>query len=94
MNTVNELPMLAFSEIPESKENAREITALIKEGGTVIGYKLSDGVNVTKEEAISLAKQGEIAHVGISTNKGNEYLKSLPDAEEANNLSSLPTVSS
>ena len=94
MNIGNDLAMLSFSEIPNAKEDAREITALIKEEGTVIGYKLSDGTNVTKEEAISLAKSGDIAHVGVSTNKGNEYLKSLPDGSEANNLSSLPTVDS
>ncbi|MFY9378680.1 MAG: DUF3892 domain-containing protein, partial [Acutalibacteraceae bacterium] len=38
------------------------------------------------------ARQGDIKGVGISKRNGNEYLKSLPDQNEENNLSSLPTV--
>jgi len=86
------LPFLAFKEIPEVQEGAKEITALIKDGSTVTGYKLSDGNTISKEEGVNLAKQGQIVGVGIATNKGTEYLKSLPDVKEGNNLGSLPTI--
>ena len=33
-----------------------------------------------------MAKMGEIAGVAVATNKGNEYLRSLPDENENNNL--------
>jgi Protein of unknown function (DUF3892) len=40
-----------------------------------------------------MAKSGEIAGVSVSiSRKGEEYLRSLPDQDENNNLSSLPTV--
>ena len=39
-----------------------------------------------------MAKAGEIRGVGVAHRKDTEYLKSLPDASENNNLSSLPTV--
>lgn len=87
------LPMKALSEIPTPNANAGEIVALVKEGGRVTGYKLSDGQILTKEEGVDLAKQGGIQGVGISSRNGNEYLKSLPDATENNNLSNLPSVS-
>jgi len=86
------LPMRALSEIPQSKPNARRITALQKKSGRITGYQLSDGLVVDKREGVRLAKDGEIAGVGISTRNGSEYLKSLPDQTEDNNLGSLPTV--
>ena len=39
-------------------------------------------------------KSGKIKGVGIAHNKDTEYLKSLPDDKESNNLGSLPTVDS
>ena len=92
-NKASTLPFLALKEIPEVRADAKEITALIKDGGTVTGYQLSDGSIVSKEQGVELAKQGQIAGVGIATNKGTEYLKSLPDVKEGNNLGSLPTIS-
>ena len=86
------LPYLAFKEIPEVQSDAKEITALVKESGTVTGYQLCDGSIISKEQGVELAKQGQIVGVGIATNKGTEYLKSLPDVKEGNNLGSLPTV--
>lgn len=86
------LPRMAFKEIPEAKENAKEITALIKSGYSVVGYQLSDGTKVDKQQAVSMAKQGDIKGVGIASNKGTEYLKSLPDDTEQNNLSNLPSI--
>lgn len=89
---VRVLPMLALKEIPMSRPDAQRITALVKKGGKVEGYQLSDGRIVSKAQGVAIARQGGIAGVGISTRKGTEYLKSLPDGTENNNLGSLPTV--
>jgi len=40
-----------------------------------------------------MAKAGEIQGVGVAHRKDNEYLKSLPDGSENNNLGNLPSVS-
>lgn len=86
------LPMNALSEIPAPKPDAPKITALKKHEGRVVGYQLSNGEILDKSAAVSLAKEGGIAGVGISSRKGNEYLKSLPDNNEDNNLSNLPSI--
>ncbi|MCL2034982.1 MAG: DUF3892 domain-containing protein [Oscillospiraceae bacterium] len=86
------LPMNTFQDIPTPNADAKKITALLKENGRVSGYKLSDGRVLSKEEAVRLAREGGISGVGISSRKGNEYLKSLPDESENNNLGNLPSV--
>lgn len=86
------LPLNTLEQIPTPTADAKEITALVKEGGRTVGYKLSDGQILNKPQALALAKQGGIKGVGIATNQGNEYLKSLPDASENNNLGSLPSI--
>ncbi|MCL2096242.1 MAG: DUF3892 domain-containing protein [Oscillospiraceae bacterium] len=86
------LPMNALNEIPSPRGDAQHITALVKKSGRVTGYKLSGGNIINKADAVSLARQGGISGVGISNRKGGEYLKSLPDGTENNNLSNLPTV--
>jgi len=90
---MSSLPLNTFSEIPKPKPDAQRITGLVKQRGRITGYQLSDGRILDKREGISLAREGGIRGVGISERKGNEYLKSLPDDSEANNLGSLPTVS-
>ena len=87
------LPMNALNEIPTPNADAKSITALKKDGGRVTGYQLSGGRVIDKPEAVNLAKEGGIQGVGISNRNGNEYLKSLPDDTENNNLSNLPSVS-
>lgn len=86
------LPMRAMKEVPQARPDAKQIVALVKERGKITGYKLSDGQTLNKADGIQLAKQGGIAGVGISARKGNEYLKSLPDGSDNNNLSNLPSV--
>lgn len=86
------LPRAALDDIPTPKENALSITGLVKEKGRILGYQLSDNRIVSREEGVSLARSGMIKDVGIAHNKDTEYLKSLPDDTEGNNLSSLPTV--
>ena len=86
------LPMNALSEIPTPSPDAQRITALKKDGSHVTGYQLADGRVLDKPEAVAMAKQGGIAGVGVSKRNGNEYLKSLPDGTENNNLSHLPSI--
>lgn len=95
MNTEikTELPKLAMDEIPTPAADAVSITGLVKKSGRVSGYQLSDNRIVSREESVALAKNGKIKGVGVSHNKDTEYLKSIPDDSEDNNLSSLPTVS-
>lgn len=86
------LPKAALDEIPTPKADALSITGLVKTKGHISGYQLSDDRIVSREEGVSLAKAGKIKDVGIAHNKDTEYLKSIPDGSENNNLSSLPTV--
>lgn len=92
-NHLKALPLQALDDIPKAKADAKEIVALVKEGGRVTGYKLSDGNIVDKVDGVELAKQGEIKNVGIAHRKGDEYLKSIPDGTESNNLGNLPSIS-
>ena len=39
-----------------------------------------------------MAKNGKILGVTVATNKVNEYLRSLTDDSEGNNLSNLPSI--
>lgn len=91
---LSKLPMMAMDEIPTPNSDARAISALVKEGRKVTGYQLSDGTVLGISEAVALAKEGGIEGVGIASRKGNLYLKSLPDAVEANNLGNLPSINS
>ena len=57
--------------------------------------KLTDQalVGYIPEDGVAMAKAGEIQGVGIAHRKDSEYLKSLPDGTEDNNLGNLPSVS-
>lgn len=90
----SELPKAALDNIPTPGEDAASITGLVKERGKITGYQLSDDRIVSREEGVSLAKAGGIKGVGIAHRKDTEYLKSIPDDTENNNLSALPTVRS
>ncbi len=86
------LPYAALDEVPNPKSDAKEIVGLVKSSGKIAGYQLSDGTTVTKEEGVSMAKAGDIKGVGVAHRKDSEYLKSLPDGTESNNLSNLPSI--
>lgn len=88
-----QLAYAALDEVPTPKADAKEIVGLVKSSGRISGYQLSDGSTVSKEEGVSMAKAGEIQGVGVAHRKDNEYLKSLPDGSENNNLGNLPSVS-
>lgn len=82
-----------LDSIPDAKPDAKDIVGLVKSEGRVNGYQLSDGSTVSKEEGVAMAKDGDINGVGIAHRDGKEYLKSIPDGNENNNLSNLPSVS-
>lgn len=82
-----------LDDIPNPKNDAKDIVGLVKSSGKITGYQLSDGKTVSKEEGVALAKAGEINGVGVAHRGDTEYLKSIPDGTENNNLSNLPSVS-
>lgn len=82
-----------LDEIPVTKSDAKEIVGLIRNNGKIDGYQLSDHSTVSKAEGVQMAKDGEIKGVGVAHRGDTEYLKSIPDGSEDNNLGSLPTVS-
>jgi len=88
-----ELVKQTLDQIPQVNANAKRIVGLVREGGRITGYQLSDNTVVEKQQAINMAKQGQIAGVGIAHRGDTEYLKSIPDGSENNNLSNLPSVS-
>ena len=94
-NDINgsELVKNTLDKIPEAKSDAKRITGLVKENGRVTGYQLSDDTIVEKPQAVQMAKQGEIAGVGVAHRGDNEYLKSIPNDKENDNLGNLPAVS-
>jgi len=92
-NIASVLPLMAMKEIPEANSNAAEVTALVKDSGKITGYQLSNGQTLDKDAAVALARQGGIRGVGISERDGSEYLKSIPDSTENNNLGNLPSIS-
>lgn len=89
----NNLAMQSFETVPTANANACEIVAQVKSSGDVTGYQLSNGQMVDLQTAVQMAKNGEIKGVGVATNQGTEYLRSLPDNDPNNNLGNLPTVS-
>lgn len=91
-NIIGNLPKNINKEVPSPNEDAKKITAVVKHSGEIVGYELSNGQRLTKEEGIQMAKEGEILGVGVATRKGNEYLRTLPDERENNNLSNLPSI--
>ena len=82
-----------LDEIPKPKSDAKEIVGLIRNNGKIDGYQLSDHSTVSKAEGVQMAKAGEIKGVGVAHRGDTEYLKSIPDDSENNNLGNLPSVS-
>lgn len=89
----NILAKNTLDDIPTPASGARRITGLVKEDGRVTGYQLSDNTVLQKAQAVQLARQGGITGVGIAHRGDTEYLKSVPDGSENNNLSNLPSIS-
>ena len=89
----NYLAKNTLDQIPQAGPNAKRIVGLVKQGGKITGYQLSDESFVSKPEAVSLAKRGQIAGVGIAHRGETEDLKALPNGDENDNLGNLPSVS-
>lgn len=89
----HELVKQTLDQIPQARGDAKSIVGLVKENGRITGYKLSDESFVSKSEAVSMAKQGQISGVGIAHRGDTEYLKAIPNGNENDNLSNLPSVS-
>ena len=87
------LAMNTLDDIPTPNGNAKDIVGLVKSSGRITGYQLSDGTTVSKQEGVDLAKAGEINGVGVAHRGDSEYLKTIPDGTEGNNISNLPSVS-
>lgn len=92
-NLTAELAQNTLDQIPQAKSNAREIVGLVKHSGKIDGYQLSDGSTVSREEGVQMAKAGDIKGVGVAHRGDTEYLKSIPDNSDDNNLGNLPSVS-
>lgn len=88
-----ELVKQTLEQIPLPAANAKWIVDLAKESGIITRYHLSHNSIVEKQQSVDMAKQGQIAGVAIAHRGNTEYLKSIPDARENNNLGNLPSVS-
>ena len=64
-----------LDQIPQANTNAKQIVGLVKKGGRITGYQLSDNSIVEKQQAVDMAKQGQIAGVGIAHRGDTEYLR-------------------
>ena len=89
----NNLVKNTLDQISQAGPNAKRIVGLVKECGRITGYKLSDESFVSKPQAVSMAKQGQIAGVGIAHRGDTQYLKAIPNGNENDNLGNLPSVS-
>ena len=58
-----ELVWQILDQIPQANSNAKRIGGLVKESGRITGYRLSDNSIVEKQQAVNMAKQGQIAGV-------------------------------
>ncbi|MBC5627433.1 DUF3892 domain-containing protein [Clostridium sp. NSJ-6] len=69
----------------------QKITDTIKDSsGEITHYILDNGEKLEKSEGVNRAKNGEIEGVIVAhSRKGEEYLRTKPDGNEGNNLSSL-----
>lgn len=90
----NKFPPPTINEVtPNPQGDAVSIVGLVKTGGKISGYRLSDGEEVSKEQGVQMAKDNRIRGVAVAVKNGTEYLRSLPDDSENNNLGNLPSVS-
>lgn len=88
-----ELVKQTLDQIPQAQTDAKRIVGLVKVDGRITEYQLSDNSIVEKQQGVDMAKQGQIAGVGIAHRGDTEHPKSIPDGSENNNLGNLPSVS-
>ena len=75
-----------LDNIPKTDKNAKEINRIVKKNNKTIGYEIA-GEIVDKEVAIQMAKDGKLKNVGIAHRGDTQYLKTIPDDSDDNNLS-------
>lgn len=70
------------------------ISGVVKNtSGEITAYQFENGDIVTKEQAVTMAKEGNIKGVSVSkSKKGEEYLRTIGDGEPTNNLTNLPVI--
>ncbi len=66
---------------PVPNKDAKTIMKLIRTNGKISGYQLSDGTVLSKADGVAIASRN-----------GSEYLRSIPDGKESNNLGDLPST--
>lgn len=86
------LPLNINSVTPTPNPDAQSVVQLVKRGGRIEGYQLSNGQIISKQQGVELAKSGGIRGVAVAVRNGSEYLRSLPDGQENNNLGNLPSI--
>lgn len=68
----------------------RIVDTIKDSSGEITHYILDNGEKLEKSEGVNKAKKGEIEGVIVAhSRKGEEYLRTKPDGNEGNNLSSL-----
>lgn len=82
-----------MEQVPETNFNAKQIFGLVKASDRITGYQLSENSIVEKQETVGMARQGQIEGIVFAHRGDNEYLKSIPDGSENNNLGNLPSMS-
>ncbi len=82
-----------LDQIPSARPDAKKIVGLVKERGRITGYKLSDRSIVEKSVGVAMAEEGKISGVAIAHRGDTKYLKSVPNNDENDNLSNLPSIS-
>ena len=80
--------------ILEAENDVADCTTKANSAILHAGYDPAPGTRMARlnVRGVALAKDGEIKGVGIAHRKDTEYLKSLPDDTESNNLGTLPSV--
>ena len=59
-----ELVKKTLNQIPQVNANAKRIAGLVKEGGRITGYQLSDNSVVEKQQAVNMANGSENNNLG------------------------------
>lgn len=78
----------------KDNNSANTIVAVGKDSDNeIVSYKLDNGEILSRDQAISMAKEGGLKGVSVAkSRKGEQYLRSLPDDDESNNLKNLPNI--
>lgn len=78
----------------KDNNSANTIVAVGKDSDNeIVSYKLDNGEILSRDQAISMAKEGGLKGVSVAkSRKGEQYLRSLPDDDESNNLKNLPSI--